>query len=78
MELGITAIENLTLVRKPFKMEAIYFITPTYETVNLLVKDYADINNPQYSAAHIFFNNNISDQLMRNIKSSTYLSDNYL
>jgi hypothetical protein len=37
LELGITAIENLTLVRKPFKMDAIYFITPTFESVNSLV-----------------------------------------
>jgi syntaxin-binding protein 1 len=68
MEIGIAAVENLTLIRKPFKLDAIYFITPTIESLKLLFQDFNDILNPQYKCAHLIFCNNISDLNMNRIK----------
>jgi syntaxin-binding protein 1 len=49
------AIENLTKKRQAFpSIEAIYFISPTEETLNRVIDDFSGAR-PQYAAAHIFF-----------------------
>jgi hypothetical protein len=58
MENRIINIEKLDRIRKPFpKMHAIYFITPTANSVEMLCNDFKDKNKPQYVAAHVFFSN---------------------
>ena len=47
MEEGVTTLEKLELNRKKFpKIHAIYFITPTLSSINMLCKDFEDKNKP--------------------------------
>lgn len=47
LEEGVVAIEKLELTRKPFpKMHAIYFITPTKDSVEKLCKDFENPKSP--------------------------------
>lgn len=49
-------MEDLNKRREPLtNMEAIYLITPTEKSIELLVKDFENPLNHQYKAAHIFF-----------------------
>jgi len=67
METGITAIEKLELKRKRFpNMHAIYFITPTNKSIDLLLEDFS-FANPQYLKAHLFFTNRVPKDLMKKI-----------
>jgi len=36
-------------------MEVIYLVTPTLETVNRILKDFADPKKPRYGDVHLFF-----------------------
>jgi hypothetical protein len=36
-------------------MEVIYLVTPTLETINLILKDFADPKKPRYGNVHLFF-----------------------
>ncbi|KAA3675939.1 syntaxin-binding protein 1 [Paragonimus westermani] len=53
-DLGITLVESLYCVRKPFNMEAIYIMYPHRREVELLLRDFSS-QTPTYSAAHVFF-----------------------
>ncbi|KRW98925.1 Sec1-like protein [Pseudocohnilembus persalinus] len=76
MELDILAVEQLDNERKKYqKQHAIYFISPTKESVDLLNEDYADKKNYQYGFAHVFFSNRISDTLMKSIANNKYLME---
>ena len=48
--------------------EAIYFISPTLESVSGLINDFA--NKPMYQAAHVFFTGALSERLFEKIKRS--------
>ena len=76
MEKGVTTLEKLTLVRKAFpSIHALYFITPTENSVQRLINDFKDPEKPQYAAAHVFFSNQLSEDLFHQIgKSSGLLS----
>lgn len=51
----IAAIESLNKKRQSFpSMEAIYFISPTEESLNRVIDDFSG-PRPQYAAAHVFF-----------------------
>lgn len=67
METGITAIEKLELKRKRFpEMNAIYFLTPTTKSIDLLIEDFQSPNT-HYAKAHIFFTNRVPKDLMKKI-----------
>lgn len=73
METGITAIEKLELKRKRFPdMNAIYLITPTTKSIELLVEDYQS-SNPQYSKIHLLFTNRVPKDLMKKIAENQAL-----
>ncbi|CAD8085369.1 unnamed protein product [Paramecium sonneborni] len=68
MELGVSAVEKLELGRKPFpKLHAIYFISPTQESIQRVLDDFKDKKNPQYGVVHLFLSNEIEQGLMQKI-----------
>jgi hypothetical protein len=74
MEEGVTAIEKLDLVRKKFpKMHAVYFLSPTEDSVDKLIKDYADPKAPQYGSVHVFFTNHVPNHLFQRVASNKNL-----
>jgi len=52
---GITIVEDLNKRRQALPLEAIYFVTPTENSIQLIIDDFKDANKPQYTGAHIFF-----------------------
>lgn len=49
-------VEDLHRRREPLPtMEAIYMMTPSKETVQILMRDFEYPNDPMYKAAHIYF-----------------------
>ncbi|XP_004207308.2 syntaxin-binding protein 1 [Hydra vulgaris] len=52
---GITIVEDLTKGRQSLPLEAIYFVSPTDSSVQAIIDDFKDSNNPRYTGAHIFF-----------------------
>ena len=74
MEFGVSAIEKLELKRKPFReMHAIYLISPTDKSLDLLAQDFGDKKKPQYGAAHVFITNRIPEFMMQRIADSETL-----
>ncbi|KAG5447687.1 Syntaxin-binding protein 2 [Clonorchis sinensis] len=53
-EFGITLVESLYKVRRPFNMEAIYIMYPHRREVDLFLRDFSS-EMPTYPAAHVFF-----------------------
>ncbi|XP_076823508.1 syntaxin-binding protein 1-like isoform X1 [Clavelina lepadiformis] len=66
---GVTLVEDLKKNRQPMPaFEAMYFITPTKESVDRLVDDFLDTR--RYKYAHIFFTDSCSDHLLKSISQS--------
>lgn len=67
---GITIVEMLDMRREPLpRIPAIYFVTPTAETVEHLVQE----ESTQYKAFHIFFTSRLPDFLMDALRKNTSL-----
>mmetsp|Transcript_12937 Transcript_12937/g.30807 ORF Transcript_12937/g.30807 Transcript_12937/m.30807 type:complete len:645 (-) Transcript_12937:58-1992(-) len=67
-EEGVTLVENLELKRQPMaSMDAIYFISPTVESVKRMCEDWSG-KNRMYAAAHIYFTSHIDDTPLFSIK----------
>ena len=66
----ITVVEGLSNKRQahPDK-EAIYFISPTLDSVRAAIDDYSK-TRPPYAAAHVFTTSALSDQLFERIQHS--------
>lgn len=65
MTKNVFHLENLERKRKWYpNTPAIYFITPTQTSVNSLIEDFKDLENPQYSNAHVYFSTKLTDDLM--------------
>ena len=72
---NITLVEPLEKRRQPYpSLEAIYFVTPTLESVNRIIEDFTRSKQNKdgrlYSGAHLFFTSALDDRLMFKIKSS--------
>ena len=68
VEMGITAIEKIELIRKPFpKVGAIYLLSPEEDSVQKLLSDFQKKKTPNYALAHIFFTNKLPKNLMEKI-----------
>eukprot|EP00735_Rhodelphis_limneticus_P007533 TRINITY_DN20099_c0_g1::TRINITY_DN20099_c0_g1_i1::g.15642::m.15642 TRINITY_DN20099_c0_g1::TRINITY_DN20099_c0_g1_i1::g.15642 ORF type:complete len:633 (-),score=173.74,sp/Q54QC8/SEC1_DICDI/41.18/7e-155,Sec1/PF00995.18/1.1e-136,GARS_C/PF02843.11/2.9e+03,GARS_C/PF02843.11/0.5 TRINITY_DN20099_c0_g1_i1:410-2260(-) len=68
MEEGVTLVENIDLVRQPLsELDAIYFLTPTKESVQRLCSDFR--KKPQYRMAHVFFTSKLHEDLFQQIGS---------
>merc|ERR1711913_111334 len=67
---GITLVETLEKKRGPIPtMEAIYFLTPSEESVKLLMEDFSK-SVTQYKAAHVYFTEAIPDHLFKTLSKS--------
>lgn len=53
-------VEDLQKAREPLaSMEAIYLMTPTEESIKILIQDFEAQNRPMYKAAHVYFSEGI-------------------
>lgn len=78
MEMGVTALEKLELKRKSFpKMQAVYLLTPTPRSVDLLLEDFPKKKTGQYGAIHLFFSSKLPEDLMQKIALSPELMGKY-
>ena len=65
LEEGVVAIERLELSRKQFpKMHAIYFVSSTQESVEMILKDFSNPKDPQYGNVHLYFANFVDNELV--------------
>ena len=79
LEEGVVAIERLDLVRKPFpNMHAIYFITPTDDSIDRIMKDYENPKAPQYGSIHLFFTNRCDNHLIEKLSKKKNLIEKVL
>lgn len=52
----ISVVEDLHKRREPLSsMEAIYLMTPSEESIRILMRDFEHPNRPMYKAAHVYF-----------------------
>lgn len=84
LEENIHLVENITMKTEPKPgaepeylrrqplpaLPALYFITPTVESVNRLISDFRDKKRPMYAAAHLFFSSRLPDTLLMKLKNS--------
>jgi hypothetical protein len=71
MEKGISVVEDVSVNRQPLsKLEAIYFLSPTSESVDALIRDFdPEVKKKlMYAAVHIFFTSKLPDNLAQKIK----------
>ncbi|EDV28165.1 uncharacterized protein TRIADDRAFT_20443 [Trichoplax adhaerens] len=68
---GITVVENLSRVRQPLsKMESIYLITPTEESIDKIIADFSESSKPHYKCAHVFYTEACPDELFQKFSKS--------
>jgi len=66
---GITLVETLEKKREPMpNMEAIYFITPSEESIDILLSDFK--SGSLYKAAHVYVTEEIPEHLFKTISKS--------
>jgi syntaxin-binding protein 1 len=65
---GIFSIERLQTKRQAYpKYDALYFISPTNESCELLAKDFENEKKPMYRRIHIYFSHEIMDIVLEKI-----------
>ena len=65
---GILSIELINNKRKKFpNYNAIYFLSPSNESCNLLVNDFNDLDNPSYNKIFLFFTHKLTEDLLEKI-----------
>eukprot|EP01113_Clastostelium_recurvatum_P022373 TRINITY_DN2667_c0_g1_i1.p1 TRINITY_DN2667_c0_g1~~TRINITY_DN2667_c0_g1_i1.p1 ORF type:complete len:620 (-),score=203.59 TRINITY_DN2667_c0_g1_i1:32-1732(-) len=71
MEENVTVVEKIDIMRQPLpNLEAIYFITPTVESIDLFINDFKKKDKPMYAAAHLFFTSRLPDELFQKMQGS--------
>ncbi|KAK9729404.1 syntaxin binding protein 1, variant 3 [Basidiobolus ranarum] len=71
LEEKVTLLENIEFNRQPFPdLEAVYLLTPTFESVFRLLEDFCSKKGPMYAAAHVFFTSGLDEQMFEKISSS--------
>ncbi len=74
MEEGVTLVENIEKARQPLpNLDALYFITPTEESIKKLTEDFRKTAQPQYNDVHLVFTSRVSDELMSKLKTQVTL-----
>ena len=67
-DLGVSLVEDLNKGRQPIPgQDAIYYITPTEQSVGRLVQDWSR-KRPLYRGAHVFFSSALDRKLLARIK----------
>jgi len=62
---GIFSVEKLEIGRQKFpNYQAIYFITPTKNSIDYVIRDFEDKQNPQYKRIHLFFSHTVMDSTL--------------
>ncbi|KAJ3488640.1 hypothetical protein NLI96_g2690 [Meripilus lineatus] len=70
LEENVTLIESITSYRDPQpQFEAVYILMPTSQNVDRIIRDFSG-GRQQYAAAHLFFVDGISEQLLESVVSS--------
>ena len=68
LEAKVYQIENLYLGRKRYKQtDALYFISPTDESLKRLINDFSKDDRIQYESVHLCFAGHISDDQLKRI-----------
>eukprot|EP00002_Diphylleia_rotans_P007281 TRINITY_DN1679_c0_g1_i1.p1 TRINITY_DN1679_c0_g1~~TRINITY_DN1679_c0_g1_i1.p1 ORF type:complete len:623 (-),score=137.85 TRINITY_DN1679_c0_g1_i1:324-2192(-) len=71
MDCGITLVEPIDIRRQPIRnLEAIYFITPSPDSVERFISDFKDAKNPQYAGVHLIFTSAVANEVFDKIKAS--------
>lgn len=61
-------VEDLHKRREPLStMEAIYLMTPSEESIRILMRDFEHPDRPMYKAAHVYFTEGIFHILIYSI-----------
>ncbi|KAG4086819.1 Sec1-like protein [Neocallimastix lanati (nom. inval.)] len=64
---NVTLVESIERKRQPYtNLEAIYFISPTAESIDRLIADFQQ--RPLYAAANVFFTAALPDKLFQKLK----------
>lgn len=70
---GIPLVEDLQKRREPIpSMEAIYMMTPSEESIRILMRDFEHLNRPMYKSAHVYF----TEGKLHNIKLIIFIISN--
>lgn len=71
---GVTIVEDLTKGRQSLPLEAIYFISPTENSVQSVIDDFKDANNPRYPNVHLFFTETCPEKLFNRLANANNLA----
>lgn len=68
---GITIVEDISKKREPLPtMEAIYLISPTDDSVRLLMQDFLSSRIALYKGAHVYFTESCNEELFSELSKS--------
>ncbi|KAJ3123490.1 vacuolar sorting protein VPS33/slp1 [Nowakowskiella sp. JEL0407] len=71
LEENVTLVEDISRRRSPYpNVEAIYFVTPSTDSINAIISDFTSGPKPSYAAAHIFCTATLPDKLFNKLKTS--------
>ena len=76
---NVFQIERLEYKRKRYpNTDALYFISPTEESIKFLLQDFPSSDKNQYGGVHLCFTSHVSDELMTQLVMAKYLAPRVL
>jgi len=69
MEAGVLVLQNLLLDRERLELPAVYFVSPTVESVKRIMNDFAG-SKTQYETAYLYFTSAVPNDVWNMFKSS--------